>query len=285
MTIPPSPASRKRDQRSLLHKRRELTESASDALSSRELEVIAVEVSTHAADLVRRSLGHARIVGTKTTPTDVVTTTDLEVENFIRQALLARTPGASITGEEHAELIGHTPIAWVIDPIDGTVNFLYDLPAIAVSIAAKVNGAVVAGAVADVVRGETFSAAAGHGARRNGHEIQASSVAILADALVATGFAYTAEHRAEEAEVFSRVLPNARDIRCFGSAALHLCWVACGRVDAFYERGLNEWDVAAGALLATEAGARLEPASPKNGDIVIAASARIFDQLRSLVVG
>lgn len=244
-----------------------------------------MDVSTHAADVVRRSLGHARIVGTKTTPTDVVTATDLDVENFIRQALLARTPGASITGEEHDTLIGHTTIEWVIDPIDGTVNFLYDLPAVAVSIAAKVNGAVIAGAVADVVRAEIFSAAAGQGARRNGHEIYPSSVTILADALVTTGFAYLAEHRAQEAEVFKRVLPNARDIRCFGSAALHLSWVACGRVDAFYERGLNEWDVAAGALLATEAGAHLEPASPNNGDVVMAASAGIFEQLRNLVVG
>ena len=282
---PPSPGSKKKDQKSLLHEQRELTESASDILSPRELEAIAVEISTEAAHLVHRSLGHARIVSTKTTPTDVVTATDLEVENVIRHALLARTPGASFASEEHDTLVGHTPIAWVIDPIDGTVNFLYDLPVVAVSIAAKVNGAVVAGAVADVVRGEMFSAAAGQGARHNGHEVHASSVASLADALVATGFAYNANHRAEEAEVFSRVLPKARDIRCFGSAALHLCWVACGRVDAFYERGLNDWDVAAGVLLAREAGAMVEPASSNNGDVVIAASAQIFDPLRRLVIG
>jgi len=268
-----------------LHDHREQSESASVALSPRQLEAIAIDVATEAAHLVRRGLGHARIVGTKTTPTDVVTTTDLEVENFVRQALLARTPGASITGEEHDKVIGHTPVAWVIDPIDGTVNFLYDLPVIGVSIAAKVNGTVVAGAVADVVHGEIFSATAGQGARRNGHEIYTSSVAALADALVTTGFAYLAGHRAEEAEVFSRVLPKARDIRCFGSAALHLCWVSCGRVDAFYQRGLKEWDVAAGALLATEAGAIVEPASPKNGDVVIAASPGIFEPLHRLVVG
>jgi myo-inositol-1(or 4)-monophosphatase len=253
-------------------------------LSPKELEDIAVDISTEAAHLVRGGLGKARIVGTKSTPTDVVTAADLEVENVIRQALLLRTPGASIIGEEHGTVVGHTPIAWVIDPIDGTVNFLYDLPAIAVSIAAKVNGAVVAGAVVDVVRGEIFSAAAGEGARRNGHEIYASSVESLAEALVATGFAYTSDRRAEEAEVFSRVLPKARDIRCFGSAALHLCWVACGRVDAFYERGLKEWDMAAGALVATEAGALVEPASANNGDTVIVASPGIFDPLRRLVV-
>lgn len=268
-----------------MHEHREQSGSASDTLSPRELEAIAVDVSTDAAHLVRLVLGQARIVGTKTTPTDVVTATDLEVENVVRRALLARTPGASIAGEEHDTLVGHTSITWVIDPIDGTVNFLYDLPAVAVSIAAKVNGAVVAGAVADVVRDEIFSAAAGQGARRNGHEIHASSVAILAEALVTTGFAYTANQRAEEAVVFSRVLPKARDVRCFGSAALHLSWVSCGRVDAFYERGLNEWDVAAGALLATEAGALVESASPKNGDVVIAASPRIFEPLRRLVVG
>lgn len=254
-------------------------------LSPRELEAIAIDVASDAAQLVHRGLGHARVVGTKTTPTDVVTTTDLEVETVIRQALLARTPGASMAGEEHDALIGDTSITWVIDPIDGTVNFLYDLPAVAVSLAAKVNGNVVAGAVADVVRGEIFSAATGQGARRNGYKIRTSSVATLADALVTTGFAYSADHRSEEAEIFRRVLPEARDIRCFGSAALHLCWVACGRVDAFYERGLNDWDVAAGTLLATEAGALVEPASPGNGEVVIAASARIFETLRRLVIG
>lgn len=283
--IPSSPGSRKKDQQSLLPRHREQIGSEFDILSPKVLEDIAVDVSTEAAHLVAKSLGQARIVGTKTSPTDVVTATDLEVESFVRQALLVRTPGASITGEEHDPLIGHTPIAWVIDPIDGTVNFLYDLPAVAVSIAAKVNGAVVAGAVADVVRAEVFSAAAGQGARRDGHKVHASSVAKLADALVTTGFAYGTDHRTEEAEVFSRVLPEARDVRCFGSAALHLCWVSCGRVDAFYERGLNEWDVAAGALMATEAGALVELASPKNGDFVIAASPRIFDPLRRLVVG
>ena len=257
---------------------------ASGSMSSRELESVAVEVATDAARLVRRGIGHARIVGTKTTPTDVVTATDLEVEDFARAALSARTPGASIAGEEHDALIGHTSVAWVIDPIDGTVNFLYDLPAVAVSIAAKVNGAVVAGAVADVGRGEIFSAAAGQGARRNGHEIHASTAATLADALVTTGFAYSADHREEEATVFSRVLPKARDIRCFGSAALHLSWVACGRVDAFYERGLNEWDIAAGALVATEAGALVEPSSQDNGYVVLASSVSIFDSLRRLVI-
>lgn len=254
-------------------------------LTPQELEQIAVDASTEAAHVVAESLGRGRSVGTKSSPTDVVTDMDLEVETVIRRALLARTPGASVTGEEHDAVIGHTPIGWVIDPIDGTVNFLYDLAAVAVSIAATIDGAVVAGAVADVVSGEIFSAAAGHGARRNGDYIRASSVVELADALVTTGFAYIAEHRAEEAKIFSRVLPKARDIRCFGSAALHLCWVSCGRVDAFYQRGLKEWDVAAGALIAFEAGALVESASAENGDTVIAASPGIFDPLRRLVIG
>jgi len=282
--MPSSPGSRTKDRSSLLPRQPEQTASSADTFSPFDLEGIAVEAAREAAHLVAESLGHARIVGTKVSPTDVVTATDLEVERVIREALLARTPGASIIGEEHDPHVGHTPVAWIIDPIDGTVNFLYDLPVVAVSIAGTLNGTVVAGAIADVVRGEVFSGAAGRGARRDGQEIYASSVAMLADALVTTGFAYTADHRTEEAEVFGRVLPRARDIRCFGSAALHLCWVSCGRVDAFYQRGLKQWDVAAGALLATEAGAMVEPASIRNGDTLIAASPAIFDPLRSLVL-
>jgi myo-inositol-1(or 4)-monophosphatase len=249
------------------------------------LEEVAVDVAIAAAVLVRRRLGRSPMVETKTSPTDVVTATDIEVENFIRAELLAATPGAAIRGEERAPVLGTTSIAWVIDPIDGTVNFLYDLPVMSVSIAATIDDEVVAGAVADVVRDEVFSGSTGNAVRRNGARVGASDATDLSDALVGTGFSYAADVRGREGAVVARVLPAARDIRCFGSAALHLCWVACGRLEAFYQRGLMEWDVAAGAFLAAEAGARVELGSDTNDGLVLAAAPGVFDPLRALLVG
>ena len=212
-----------------------------------------------------------------------MTQLDLDVEQTIRHKLLSRTPGATIVGEEHDAVAGDSRIGWVIDPVDGTVNLVYDLPVIGVSIAATVDGHVVAGAVADVRRNEIFSAAAGRGARCDGAPIAPSTVGELADALVGTGFSYAAEARAVEAAELHHVLPAARDIRCFGSAALHLCWVACGRLDAFYQRNLKEWDVAAGAFIASEAGARVEMPGTGNGHLVLASSTTVFDSLRPLL--
>jgi myo-inositol-1(or 4)-monophosphatase len=186
-------------------------------------------------------------------------------------------------GEERASIAGSSEIGWVIDPIDGTVNFLYDLPVVAVSIAATLNGVVVAGAVADVLRDEVFTARLGHGTRLNGRPVFSNSVTDIGSALIATGFSYSADRRAEEAKVVSRIVPAARDIRCFGSSALHLAWIACGRVDGYWESDINYWDVAAGALLAREAGADVYLESPTGSGCVLAAPPGIFDQLRSLV--
>ena len=163
------------------------------------------------------------------------------------------------------------------------MNFLYDLPVVAVSIGARVDGVVAAGAVADVLRGELFSASIGNGARRDSEHIETNDVERLAEALVATGYSYDAVKRVQQADVVSRVLPAARDIRSMGSAALQLCWVACGRVDAYYERDLKPWDVAAGLLIAAEAGATVEPASPDNHDLTVAAAPSIFAALRPLL--
>lgn len=248
------------------------------------LEEIAIDVAIAAAELIRRRLGRPQTIETKTTPTDVVTAADVEVENLVRAELLAATPGASVRGEERAPKAGTTPIGWVIDPIDGTVNFLYDLPVMSVSIAATIEDEVVAGVVADVVRGEVFSGSTGNGVRRNGVLVSPSGVAEIGEALVATGFSYDAATRRQEGAVVARVLPEARDIRCFGSAALHLCWVACGRLDAFYQAGLMEWDVAAGAFLAGEAGARVELGTEANDGLVLAATPSVFDALRTLIV-
>jgi myo-inositol-1(or 4)-monophosphatase len=171
----------------------------------------------------------------------------------------------------------------VIDPLDGTINFLYGVPLFAVSIAASIDGEIVAGAVIDVLRDELFSAHLGGGARCDGEPIQVSSCTSLPDALVATGFSYQAELRDTQGEVAHRVLPRARDLRCFGSAALELCWVGCARVDAYFQRDTEIWDRAAGAIIAAEAGARIELPCPENGDLVIAASPAVFDDLWAVV--
>lgn len=247
------------------------------------LERLAYRVAVAAADLARSRIGRARVVDIKSTPTDVVTQADLEVETLIRSELLEATPGAAICGEEEGTAEGIISLRWIVDPIDGTVNFLYNLPVVSVSIAAEINGVVVAGAVADVVRGEVFSGSIGNGVRCDGALVVPSAATELADSLVSTGFSYSADERRGEGEVVARVLPEARDIRNFGSAALHLAWVAAGRLEAFYERGLNEWDLAAGAFLASEAGAMVELGSQDNGDLVLAAAPGIFDELRSLV--
>ena len=251
--------------------------------SPTDLEAIAAEAAAKGAAIVRARTGQLGSVGTKSSPTDPVTALDLAVEQVIREHLARRTPGASFLGEEEGAWIGDSSLGWILDPIDGTVNLTYDVPLIAVSLAATVDGEVVAGSVVDVWRDEVFSAAAGAGARLDGAAIAPSAVAELTHALVATGFDYSAEGRAAEVESFGRVLPAARDIRCFGSSALHLCWVACGRVDAYYQRNMKRWDYAAGAIIAAESGARVEPPSEQNGHLMVAASRHIFEPLRQLL--
>jgi myo-inositol-1(or 4)-monophosphatase len=248
-----------------------------------ELEAIAVGAVTHGAATIRAAWGPVSTVRMKSSPTDPVTTLDLEVEGSIRELLTRRTPGASFLGEEHGDSVGQSALGWILDPIDGTVNLTYGLPVVAVSLAATHNGDVVAAAVADVVRNEVFSAAAGLGARCNGLPIGSSTASQLAKALVATGFAYSADGRAVEAGYLGRVLPAARDIRNFGSSALHLCWVACGRIDAFYQRRMKVWDYAAGALIARESGARVEGPTEPKGELLVAASPKLFDPLLRLV--
>lgn len=257
--------------------------SVASSSAGQHLEAVAVDVAQLAARLVRASVGHAAAAGIKSSPTDVVTATDVDSETLIRRELLARCPGSAIVGEELADDIGTNDVGWVVDPIDGTVNFLYDLPVVAVSIAATVAGRTVAGAVCDVVRGEVFSAAAGHGARRDGTTIGVRQPASLAEALVGTGFSYSAARRLDQTRILHRLLPNTRDIRCMGSAALNLCWVGCGRLDGYYEQDTKPYDYAAGALVAAEAGARVEVPADNSLDLSVAATPSIFDGLRQLI--
>ncbi len=203
----------------------------------------------------RAAVERIAVASTKTTPTDVVTESDTAAEALIRDRLLAARPNDAILGEEGGSSTGTSEVVWVVDPIDGTVNYLYGIPQYAVSIAAQVGGTMVAGVVHNPVSGETWSAVLGGGARLDGREIRHSGCARLDRALVGTGFGYAPERRAAQARVLLDLVPAVRDIRRAGAASLDLCAVASGRLDAYYERGLQPWDLAAGGLIAAEAGA------------------------------
>jgi myo-inositol-1(or 4)-monophosphatase len=256
---------------------------AASAPAPAELEQLAVATARAAAGLVKATYGRPRTIGQKTSPTDVVTQTDVRAEHLIRRLLGEATPHAGVLGEEGETTDPGARVQWVIDPLDGTVNFLYGVPLFAVSIAAAVDGEVVAAAVIDVLRDELFSAHRHGGARRDGEPIAVSPCASLPEALVATGFSYQARLRDRQGDIAHRVLARARDLRCFGSAALELCWVACARVDAYFQRDTAIWDRAAGALIAAEAGARTELPCPENDDLVIATAPGVFDDLWALV--
>ncbi len=217
---------------------------------------LAVSVALDAGQFLREQLGEVRTaIGTKSTATDLVSEVDRAVEERLVGALRAARPDDAVLGEEGADLAGTSGVTWIVDPLDGTTNYVYRLPAFAVSVAAEHEGRTLAGVVYDPMREELFTATLGGGACCNDAPIHVSGCRELALALVATGFGYDRERRRHQAEVLTAVLPAVRDIRRSGAAALDWCALACGRVDAFYERGQQPWDYAAGALIAREAGA------------------------------
>ncbi|MDQ2754083.1 MAG: inositol monophosphatase [Actinomycetota bacterium] len=221
---------------------------------------VALVAAQGAATLLSHAFGGARRdVSTKSSPTDMVSEVDEAAEAFVSATLSAGRPDDALLGEEGSSRTGTTGVRWVVDPLDGTTNFLFGIPAYAVSIAAEVDGEAVVGIVIDPSRGETWAAVRGGGARCNGYPCQiAIGRSRLSTALVGTGFGYRKERRAWQAELLAAVLPRVRDVRRSGSAALDLCWVAGGRLDAYYEWGLNPWDLAAGGLICQEAGAEVE---------------------------
>ncbi|MEV0631188.1 inositol monophosphatase family protein [Nonomuraea wenchangensis] len=247
---------------------------------------LAEDIAREAGDmlLAKRPTMSAEIE-TKSSPTDVVTALDTASELLIRERIEAARPGDRILGEEGGEAPGESDVRWIVDPIDGTVNFLYGLPDWAVSIAVEVGGRVVAGVVNVPTRGEVFTAALGEGAWLGGARLRCNTGVPLPQALVATGFGYSQAGRAVQGEVVAEVLPRVRDIRRGGSCAIDLCSVAAGRVDAYYERGINPWDYGAAGLVATESGARLgglngRPVSP---DFAICAAPGLFEELHDLL--
>ena len=254
-----------------------------------ELRSVAVGVAREAGDMLADRAGPVEVAATKSSPTDVVTEMDRQSEELIRARILAARPADAILGEEGGQTgdADGAPARWVIDPLDGTVNYLYGLPDWAVSIAAEVGGTIVTGVVYVPLRGEMFSAVRGHGAfRQAGGDdywtpLHCRPGVPLGQALIGTGFGYLAARRKVQGEVVAALLPRIRDIRRIGVASVDLCAVAAGRLDGFYERGLNYWDWAAGALVATESGAVAGGlhGAPVSSSMTVAAGPRLFGPL------
>lgn len=250
-----------------------------------ELLDVAVEAARAAADELLPRFGNTGGIRAKSTPTDLVSDADVAAESAIRSVLAERRPGDAILGEEGGAS-GDGDLRWVVDPLDGTVNYLFGIPVFAVSVACEDSNGARAGVVLDPLRNECFSSTRSGPPALNGSPLDAVERASeLSLAMVATGFNYDAGLRARQAEVVGRVLPRARDIRRAGSAALDLCWCACGRYDAFYERGLHAWDVTAGLLVASRAGleVRALAATEREPDGVLVAPQGFVEELVGLV--
>jgi myo-inositol-1(or 4)-monophosphatase len=260
-----------------------------------ELRSVAVAVAKHAAELVAemRSAG-VTDVDTKSTETDVVTAADRASERLVRTWLAELRPGEPVLGEEGGASDGEPAdgVCWVVDPIDGTVNYLYGLPWYAVSVAARLRGETVAAAVVEPVSGRVWSAARGMGATLGPRPLHVSPTDRLAVALVGTGFSYSAQRRAWQGRLATELISRARDLRRCGSAVLDLCSVAAGWLDGYVEHGLAPWDWAGGSLIAAEAGAMvrvptLDGSDPDGlgADVTIAAAPGIAAALHELVRG
>lgn len=235
-----------------------------------------LELADAAADAVVEALVSADArsdlgIDTKSSPSDLVTAMDRWAEETIVATLVSARPDDGLIGEEGTDQPSSSGVVWVIDPIDGTTNFVRNLPGFSVSIAARVGGVDSVGVVADPVRSERFHAVLGGGATCNGEPIRVTAADDLSRALLATGFNYRPEVRAEQAAVVGDLLPGVADIRRFGGAAMDCCFVASGRVDAYFETGVQDWDIAAGGLIVREAGGITLDHRPGGGPWVAAA--------------
>ncbi|HVB42510.1 MAG TPA: inositol monophosphatase family protein [Streptosporangiaceae bacterium] len=283
-------------------------EPAAPAPDRHDLLALACDVACQAGQLLAERSGQPVVVTTKSSPTDVVTEMDQAAELLIRQRILAARPGDAILGEEGGQTGPRegSAVRWIVDPLDGTVNYLYGLPDWAVSVAAEVDGVVVAGAVCIPKRDDLFGAVLAAGAWRTnaaavgvgaaadgtrwrppGAEPLACKPGVrLSRALIATGFGYEPGRRAVQGRVLSAVLPRVRDIRRNGACAVDLCSLAAGNVDGYFERGVQYWDTAAGSLIAREAGAVVgglagKPAGPS---MTLGAGPALFAELHDLLL-
>ena len=256
---------------------------------SDELLALACRLAVEAGDLAlagRRSLDTTALgTVTKSTATDLVTDLDRAAEHLVVEGIRAARPDDAVVGEEGTDRAGTSGISWFVDPIDGTTNFVYGVPTWSTSVAAADAAGAIVGAVYVPSIGELFAAARGRGATLDGQPIACSGLSELSRALVATGFSYRPARRREQAAVVEQLIGEVRDIRRLGSAALDLCYVGAGRFDAFFETGLNAWDMAAGELIAREAGCRIGNFAGASiaPDEVLVATPGIFDGLSRLL--
>jgi myo-inositol-1(or 4)-monophosphatase len=251
------------------------------------LREVALTVGREAATLARR-MRHdgVDVADTKSSSTDVVTRADRATEDLLRERLLEIRPDDSILGEEGDDHEGTSGVRWILDPIDGTVNYLYGLPQYAVSLAAERDGEVVAGVVVNAATGDEWTATLGGGAWRAGRRLSGSQRTTLDQTMVGTGFGYDARRRAHQGAVLARLITRVRDIRRLGAASLDLCLTAEGSLDAYFEKGLNLWDHAAGGLIAAEAGLIVAGLSgePAGDRMLVAAPPAIFPALHDALV-
>jgi myo-inositol-1(or 4)-monophosphatase len=251
--------------------------------------LLAEAIAREAGVLLRDGFAGASRPGletaTKSTPTDLVSELDLAAERLIRRRLAEARPDDAILGEEGGDAPGTSGLRWIVDPLDGTVNFLFGIPQFGVSVACEDERGTLVGVIYDPIRHELWAAERDGAATLDGAELRAPQRADLATAMVATGFGYDAGVREVQARTAARVLPRVRDIRRLGSAALDLAWTAAGRYDAYYERGINLWDIAAGVLICERAGLAvrgLEP-DPPAGDGIVVAPPALIDELAELL--
>jgi myo-inositol-1(or 4)-monophosphatase len=260
--------------------------------SNAELLAIALTVARRAGEVARqRRAEGVEVAAAKSSLSDIVTRADQEAEDLIRGAIAAARPNDGFLGEESGGAGGTSGLTWVVDPIDGTVNYFYGIPSYAVSIAVvegdpdPLTWRTLAGAVVNPASGETFTASLGGGAHLNGRALRVNEGTDLAMALVGTGFGYDAAKRERQAQIVTQLIGKVRDVRRIGAASLDLCSVAAGRLDAYFERGLNPWDHAAGSLIAREAGATVGGLrdAPEDASLLVAAEPGLFAQLNPLV--
>ena len=247
---------------------------------------LAEQIAREAGAQLREAFETDLRIETKSSPTDLVSEADVAAETLIRERLLAARPADGMLGEEGSDSAGTSGLRWIVDPLDGTTNFLFGIPQWGVSIAVEDEDGMLAGVVYDPMRDELWAAVRGAEPTLDGEPFDGREHAQdLATALVATGFGYEADVRAAQAAITGRLLPRVRDIRRMGSAAIDLAWTAAGRYDAYFERGIKTWDFAAGALICEAAGLEvrhLNPVPPMEAGILVAPR-RLADELASLV--
>ncbi|MFN2589348.1 MAG: inositol monophosphatase family protein [Actinomycetota bacterium] len=248
-----------------------------------DLLALAVDAARRAAQVHRAGLERDQHTDVKTSTSDPVSDVDRDAERVIVEAIRRGRPDDALLAEESTDEQGSSGVRWVIDPLDGTVNYISRYPLFAVSIGIEVEGVPTIGVVLDSARDRLYAAVAGRGATRDGEAIRVPEPSDLASAIVATGFSYRSSRRAQQAEALRTVLPRIGNIRCDGSAALDLCAVATGEVDAYFENPVAPWDVAAGRVIAEEAGATVSVRTTGTSTDVLAAPPPLFDALQDLL--